>query len=799
MKQLLLLLALAGIPAPLSAAETRPRLQSPKAIADFATKHCVACHDPKNPKGGFDFATMLIEKDVSVSPASWRSVLDRVALRDMPPKKHPTRPSGEEYQRAEEWVRGQLTAHEAIAATQRPRPMRRLNRVEYNRSVSELLGLPVSPADDFPPDDQLLGFTNIAESLNFSTTLLEQYLIAAEKVADLAFIKGDQPATKKQSHTWGNDDTKRSDGAIYPFHPNAHIQFNARDKAWWVGSHLGATIGVPVRGYYRFKLSATPRFAAKPTTIPHFRHRMEEKIILETDVPVRDGVRMNHEFVAYVNSAGRIQMTFEWVNGYHLDKSHEVFQAKSDWQTKAEKQPGLPYPFPYFDELEYEVTGPLFPDGWPMSRLQRSTAGAIAKSDARGVAEWLLPRLYRRPARGEEIDAFVNRTDRAVKSGKDFIDALKLALVQSLMSPEFLFLPEPGERGRSLDDFELASRLSFFLWAGPPDDELRELASKKQLRPAMAAQTQRMLNDWRSEHFLDRFTSEWLGLAKLTSQMPEPKLFPLFDEALRGAMMREPRAMMGHMVRENRPLAELIDAPYVFVNDRLAAHYGLPETMGGDFRKVELPKELRSRRGGLPSQAAILMMTSEQTRTSPVMRGKWALDTLFNRPPPPPPPNVSQLTPDVSAARSVMDQLRLHRAEPNCAGCHARIDPLGLALENYDAIGSWRDTEPAWEDPARPAKRDPNAKRPQFPINSRFEMGDFTGTGPAGLKAYLMANRDKFARGFTEKLTIHALGRPLTLADEKSLEAITAKATRDDLRIRSIITAIVMSDLFQVK
>ena len=222
MKQLLLLLALAGIPAPLSAAETRPRLQSPKAIADFATKHCVACHDPKNPKGGFDFATMLIEKDVSVSPASWRSVLDRVALRDMPPKKHPTRPSGEEYQRAEEWVRGQLTAHEAIAATQRPRPMRRLNRVEYNRSVSELLGLPVSPADDFPPDDQLLGFTNIAESLNFSTTLLEQYLIAAEKVADLAFIKGDQPATKKQSHTWGNDDTKRSDGAIYPFHPNAH-------------------------------------------------------------------------------------------------------------------------------------------------------------------------------------------------------------------------------------------------------------------------------------------------------------------------------------------------------------------------------------------------------------------------------------------------------------------------------------------------------------------------------------------------------------------------------------------------
>ena len=369
--------------------------------------------------------------------------------------------------------------------------------------------------------------------------------------------------------------------------------------------------------------------------------------------------------------------------------------------------------------------------------------------------------------------------------------------MSALMSPEFLFMVEPGPRGRTLTDHELATRLSYFLWSAPPDDELSGLAAKNALRPALAAQTKRMLADRRSDALLDRFTSEWLGLAKLSSQMPEPKLFPKFDEALRSAMAAEPRAFIGNLLRENRPIFDLLDSPYVFVNDRLATHYALPDVQGGDLRKVALTPEQQAKRGGLLTQAAFLTITSEQTRTSPVIRGKWILETLFNRPPPPPPPNVSGLTPDVSKAKGIVEHLRLHRTEPNCAGCHERIDPFGIALENFNAIGAWRDTEPAWEDPARPTKRDQYAKVPEYPIDTAFKLGGFEGSGVAGLKAYMQANRARFARGFTEKLAMYALGRPILLSDDKALNAIIDVAAKDDFRMQSLVTAIVQSPVFQ--
>jgi hypothetical protein len=301
--------------------------------------------------------------------------------------------------------------------------------------------------------------------------------------------------------------------------------------------------------------------------------------------------------------------------------------------------------------------------------------------------------------------------------------------------------------------------------------------------------------------------------------MPEPAIFKRFDEQLRGFLPEEPQAMLGYLLAENQSLYDLLDAPYTFVNDQLADFYHLPSqwsmfplkragfepVAGGTMRKVTLPRDVR--RGGLVTQAAFLALTSENTRTSPVRRGVWILEKLFNRLPPPPPPNVSGIIPDTSKGGSAVERLKLHRAAPNCAGCHQRIDPLGLALENYDAIGEWRDQEPMWADPANPdasvealrkkLRLGPTAALPEFPIDASFRMGGVEGKGPEALKKYLLANKDRFARGFTEKLATYALGRKLLLADEPELAAVRGAAVQEEFKFQALVLALVQSKLFQ--
>jgi hypothetical protein len=482
--------------------------------------------------------------------------------------------------------------------------------------------------------------------------------------------------------------------------------------------------------------------------------------------------------------------------------------------------------------MRLEVEGPLYPEGWPLSRFQRENEKAIAAGDWKKVAGWLLPRLYRRPATSEEIGDFAQFAQQASlayanpklmpeASKVPAHDGLRLALARALASPHFLFHVEPGPVGRSLDDHELAARLSYFLWGGPPDDALMKAATAGTLRGTITEQVRRMIADPRSDGFVDRFATEWLGLTKLSTIMPEDVLYKRFDKQglMRQDFAAEPKAMLRHLLRENGSLFDLLDCDYAFLNDRLADHYHLPSlwslvpeelpgfapVSGGDLRKVSLPE---GRRGGLVTTAAFLAATSENTRTSPVKRGAWILERLFNRPPPPPPPSVNAVLPDDGTGETASSMVRSHVSAANCAGCHNRIDPLGLALEHYDAIGEWRDDEPVWVDPANPVRNQEAIKKryklyavwspvPRFPIDDAFAMGAVKGNGADAVKQYLVANRDRFATGFVEKLAIYSLGRRLLLTDEPQLHAVRDAALADEFRFQKVIEALVQSDLFQ--
>lgn len=839
---LLVLLAVNGL---VVAGEAQPRLRPVSDIKHFATTYCAKCHSDDKLKGGFDIKDVLKDATVAANPAAWHAVLERLAARDMPPEDHAKRPDEPQYAAAEEWVRAELMQHERIAADTRPRPLRRLNSDEYNRTIQAVFGLPgLTPADDFPPDDAYEGFTNIAEALNLSSVLVEEYLAAGERIAALALIDGPAPASRQKRYAQGHKE--------YGLTLRGHDPGGAISGGRWIGDHLFVEAEVAV-GWYTVRLKAIPRnLGVRPGYVPHFHFRLGDRLVHRQDKPIREGEPMVVEFTMPVYRAGRQHLDFRWANGFpdnnHLRAASLVPDSLAD-PTKAPKQigiwdhlkrwkernkgdtPGEPFPFPYFEQVELDLDGPHFPDGWPLSRFQRENAEAIAARDARRIAAWLLPQLFRRPATANELDTFVaqvaaadtllQRSDAPAVPDR-FTAAVRMTVQQTLVSPAFLFLVEPGPTGRRLNDHELAARLSYFLWSSAPDAELTALADAGRLRADLATQTRRLLNDARSVAFTRRFTDEWLGLATLSSIMPEPSLYRRFDAPglLRVDLGDEPRALVDHLLRSNATLFDLLDSDYTFLNDRLADHYHLPSlwsivpftkegfapVSGGAMRKVTLPSD---RRGGLVTMAGCLALTSENTRTSPVRRGVWILEKIFNRRPPPPPPNVNGTLPDTIEANTAVEQLAKHRSAANCAGCHQRIDPFGQALEHYDVIGEWRAQESVWIDPANPSRNVDAIRKqlglgkydplPRYTIDDTFTIGGFSGRGANDLKRYLMANRERFARGFSERLLSYALGRRHLLRDEHALEQVVQQAMKDDFRFQSLIVALVTSDVFGVK
>jgi hypothetical protein len=420
-------------------------------------------------------------------------------------------------------------------------------------------------------------------------------------------------------------------------------------------------------------------------------------------------------------------------------------------------------------------------------------SGEKDQAAARIILRRFAGRAFRRPVRDEEVERLTRFVDLAHKNGDTFETGIRLALQATLVSPHFLFRVEqdrgpktgerlPGVKGYRISDFELASRLSYFLWSSTPDEELFRLAERKELRQpqTLERQVRRMLADPKARALVDNFFSQWLQTRSLAAATPDPGVYPAFDEPLRSAMLKETELFLETLIKEDRNILDFLDADFTFVNERLARHYGMPGVKGADFRRVKTPDG----RGGILTQASILTVTSNPTRTSPVKRGKWVLETILNTPPPPPPPDAGELSESKEAvlSGSLRQRMEMHRTKPLCAACHQRMDPLGFGLENFDGIGAWRSMDG------------------KFPIDASGVLpGGQAFNGPRQLRQILRKKAAEFRRCLVEKMLTYALGRGLEYYDRCAVDTISAAVAKDQNRFSRLVLAVVESEPFQMR
>lgn len=746
--------------------EPPPAQSYSQAIQPLLTRYCVSCHGSEKQSAAIALHDKKFES-VEADRVLWDSVLQRLMLHEMPPKGKP-QPSAEERRTAVAWLKAELSKTNCQKPSDPGRvTLRRLNRAEYNNTIRDLLALDFQPAEDFPSDDVGYGFDNIADVLALSPLLLEKYLTAAESITERAF-----------------------QGQLPPLPPKREVR--ARE----------------FRGTATF--SPTPERLMKMTggelKLEHEFPRDGEYLILyrALGVPIeREAVRLSlkidgveqHKSNLKPYAPGRFpddrEITLRVPAGKHVlsISTIEPEPKPKDKDQAATKEVENKRQAMVLGNLE--IRGPLVPMVKAMPEAYRrimvaSPGGVLSKQDcAKRIVENFARKAYRRPPTADEVGRLVRLVEKAWERGDDFDHGIQLAVQAMLVSPHFLFKvendPKSGQQPHPISDHELATRLSYFLWSSCPDEELSRVADSGQLRAQLVDQVRRMLRDPKVRALADNFAGQWLQIRNLKAAAPDAKLFPQFDESLRSAMMQETTLFFESMVRDDRNLLDFLDADFTFLNERLAKHYGIPDVKGGQFRRVSLQG---TKRAGILTHGSVLTVTSNVTRTSPVKRGKFILESVFNTEPPPPPPDVPELseTPEAAASASLRQRLELHRSKSECAVCHQKMDPLGIAFENFDAIGSWRTKDGAF-------KIDPSG---ELPDGRRFD-------GAAELRAILRQNSDAFRRCLAEKLLIYGLGRGLAPTDRCAVDRICDRTKQKQDKISELIFAIVDSEPFQYR
>ncbi len=755
--------------APQAAPPARGNVGFNRTIRPFVANHCASCHNPQLKTGGLNLSGFSNAAAVEQNRAVWQKVLHKLRSGEMPPPAMP-RPALDQVARVTAWIEARLK--QSIKAEPGRVTARRLNRAEYNYTVRDLLGVEASPADDFPIDDSGYGFDNIGDVLSLSPVLMEKYLAAAEKLASLAIVTpAPIPATleRYQTETLG--------GAA-----GSPISLTRKHR-------------FPAEAEYDFKVGVGRR----PDRAPPIKLALllDGKQVTTFDVD------------AWAPKPREFDVRIRVPAGEHLVAAAYLPETAEYNPASAPARPAFPKPREDAVEkymrdrkikdnlvMDYiEIRGPFnaAPPPPPESHRRIFVCGHLRSNHdpgcARTIVTSLARRAWRRPATAAEVDELLPFTDIARKQGESFEQGIRLALEAMLISPHFLFRierdPPSGAGGpvHRVSDLELASRLSYFLWSSIPDEELLAAAERRQLRKpaAFMQQIRRMLADLKSQRLVENFGAQWLQLRNLRGVQPDPQRFPEFNEELRDSMHRETLLFFEAILREDRSILDFLDADFTFVNERLARLYGIPGVTGSEFRRVTLKGE---QRGGVLTHASVLTVSSHPTRTSPVLRGKWILETLLNAPPPPPPPGVQQTLNEASSGKTgtLRQLLEKHRSSPSCYTCHARMDPLGFGLENYNAIGAWRTHEGE-------------------------HLLDSTGTlpdgqsfrGPAQLKAILKRDRDAFARGLTEKLLTFALGRGVEEYDQPAVDAIGRQLAAKQYRFSALVEGIVNSMPFQMR
>ncbi len=808
---LLPLLALSWVTGAHAAGASTPEFA--KAIAPYLQEHCLSCHGEKKAKGNLRLDTLARDFTGGSETERWFEVINRIGAGEMPPEDE-TQPTAEASGKVMEWLSARIKEGESARMAKRaPVALYRLSREEYANTVADFLGVQYDTRAPgaFSEDPEWQGFERLGSELSLSPSHVEKYLKAASEIIDLAFPDKKPFQVKSRVDAlymdWQNA-AKRKELDAIGITPRIRTMF-------WPGHELSNVR--PDGGYrqsagrYRGRIQLSG-LAPEGGRTPHVTLYSKEldRMIFEADVLAPENKPMVLEFETFLPAGkwdviisnavpGPSNLQHAGRPGGHVFTTVNDPKSRSPWQRKMTDDEGNPlYPLLLVDWIDWE--GPLES---PEDTRKREGLFPADNADTPAVLACLTrfaEGAWRRPVTKEEMQPYASIVAREQASKTPLRAAYKTALLGVLASKNFAYITEgsPGEKRLLLNDWELASRLSYFLWSSAPDEELRKAAANGALRTREGLKAQvarmtadakiaRMTADAKIARFTESFPRQWLQLKRVGAFPPDEKLYPDYDTWLEHSMVLETTSYFGEMFRQNLPLREFIDSNWTMVNPRLARHYGINAPDSAEFQRVALSPE--QHRGGLLTQAAILSLTSDGTRHRPVHRGIWVSQAIFGKTPPPPPANVSAIQPNpVNEPKATIRQkLAAHKANPNCAACHARIDPLGLAFDNYDAIGRWRTEEVV-----------PTGKGANPPV-------DASGTLPDGrhfadsieFKKLLAAKPEPFARAFVSKLAVYGLRRAVTLDDEASITSIVKEALGGDSRLRDVVEAFVLSDLFR--
>jgi mono/diheme cytochrome c family protein len=775
-----------------------PQSASPRAQSDASgerallNQYCVTCHNTRTKAGELVLESLDPARAVE-HPELWEKVIRKLRTRAMPPPGS-RRPDERGYQQIVSYLETVLDARAATAANPgRTDTFRRLTRTEYQNAVRDLLAVDVDVTELLPKDDASYGFDNVS-AVGLSPTLVERYLSAAQKVTRLAVgTPATAPAVRVVTLPPDLTQEEHVDGLPFGTRGGTIVLHTfPRDGEYEIQVRLMRNRNENVEGLTepnQLEVTLDGQRLQLFTVVPN-RNRMGDYY---ADESVDKHLQLRTRVTAGPHAVGA---AFLRKNGALIETERQPYDAHFNMNRHPRLQPAV---------YTVSITGPLEESGGSASAdarqgsetpsrerifVCRPASAALEEDCAKRIVSTVARRAYRRPVTDREIAVPLQLYTQA-RAESGFEGGIEVALRAILTSPEFLFRIERDPAGAAsgaayrISDVELASRLSFFLWSSIPDDRLLDLATSGRLRErtVLDAEVRRMLADPRAEALTTNFASQWLYLRNLAAAVPNLRLYPDFDDNLRQGFRRETELFFQSIVQEDRPVIDLLDADYTFLNERLARHYDVPHVYGDRFRRVTLPAG--NERRGLLGHGSILTVTSHATRTSPVRRGKWILENILGTPPPAPPADVPPLKENRpgAGAQTMRELMEEHRSNAVCAACHRSIDPLGLALENFDAVGRWRTRG---EDGAA--------------VDASGSMpGGEPFDGVAGLRQALLARPDVFVGTLTEKLLTYGLGRGIDVSDAPAVRAIRRDAAADDYRFSALIGAIVRSAPFQMR
>lgn len=736
-----------------------------KVILPFVNKHCITCHGPEKKRAGLDLSTMKEESTFQPKRKAWGLIVQMVQTGEMPPSEKP-RPKIDEVEGFAKAV-GNVFAKLDKNAKKDPGQvtMRRLNRAEYDNTIRDLLGMDYNASEDLPPDDVGYGFDNIGDVLTISPFLMERYLATAENIITRAFpAKVPAPSQRYLS-------SRYLEPALRPIDNSLNVR--SVDKG-----NLNTPMNLTQEGEYKIRAKGYGKPLDKEAIEMTFS--VDGKEMKKFQVLAVKGKPQTYETIVKLKP-GQNRFAVNFTNPEEKDgKKRELMIENLSWEGPLDARPA-----------PQRI--------WMTLKPGQSETDAIPDILGRFAAK-----AFRRPVAKDELARLVSLVKDAMAAGETWNQAMQVGFQAVLVSPKFLFRVELDSRPDSIephpiDDYQLASRLSYFLWSSMPDDELFDLAAKKQLHQNIEPQVRRMLKDPKSQALIENFALQWLQLRNLLTISPDPNVFPEWDEFLRKAMFAETKMFFDHLLAEDRSVLEIVDCNYTFLNERIAKHYGVMDTLGNrysdpkkglklgnpikgpNFVKVQLKD---GERGGVLTHASVLTITSNPTRTSPVKRGRWILEQILGTPPPPPPPNVPELEEGekVTVKGTLRQRMEAHRANPACASCHARMDPIGFAFENFNGVGKFR------------------TKDGDFPIDPAGTLpGGQTFQGAPELRSILKEKKELFGRNLAEKMAIYATGRGLEYYDKNAVDKIVAELEKGEYRFSALVTAVAQSDPFRLR